>query len=287
MTYKFQRRISSRTAEIITPDGRTIRLPYSGDLPPINSIVHPRLNNCCCPIELSFDNNQKSQFTNRGPRRNKRKRAPVPNDLAKTMILLDVSGSYAGPSRAIVKDLKKLYNTFKHSTIATFVDKPLDPFARIGDWVFKVEINGKLTEQQYLSALENFSFGRGQDDPECQFEALLNAVIRFGKRYKYVLIITDNPSHLPGDNSNYRPHDHKTIVGPNYDGTHLDYPDPYIVLDMAKRVNLIPVFNEDWFLPYVIKSQWGYIREIPVTTDGLIKAGTTKYNPKSYGLYEK
>ena len=287
MTYKFQRKISNRTAEIITPNGRTIRLPYTGDVPQTNSIVHPEFNKCCCPIKLSFDKNKSSQFTHVSPRRNKRKRINKPITLSNTMILIDVSGSYDYESKVIVEELKSLYSTFKFSTIATFVDKPKLPFAHPTDWVYKVEISRNMDKEQYLSALNNFSFGLGRSIPECQFEALLNAVITLGELYRYVIVITDRPSHLPGDNIDAPPHDHKTIIGPKYDGTQLDYPDPFTVLKMAKKANMIPIFNQIWYLPYVEEAQWGYVRDIPLNIEGLIKVGTTKYHPAKYGLYEK
>ena len=287
MTYKFQRKISNRTAEIITPSGRSIRLPYTGDVPQTNTIVHPTFNKCCCPIGLSFDKNQKPQFNDVRPRRTKRKRIKPPIGLGETMFLIDVSGSYGEQSKLVVEDLKSLYSTFKNSTIATFVDKPMHPFAQGTDWVYKLEITKQMTEKKYLDTLNNFTFGRGNDAPECQFEALLNAVITLGRQYKYVLVLTDRPSHLPGDNSEAPPHDHKTIVGPQYDGTQLDYPNPFTVLKMAKRVNMIPIFNVEWYLPYVEQVKWGYVREVPLTVEGLIEAGTTQYQPQGYGQYIK
>lgn len=287
MTYKFQRKISNRTAEIITPSGRSIRLPYTGDVPQTNTIVHPTFNKCCCPIGLSFDKNQKPQFNDVRPRRTKRKRIKPPSGLGETMFLIDVSGSYGEQSKLVVEDLKSLYSTFKNSTIATFVDKPMSPFGQGNDWVYRVEITKQMTEKEYLDTLNNFTFGSGVDAPECQFEALLNAVITLGRQYKYVLVLTDRPSHLPGDNGEAPPHDHKTIVGPQYDGTQLDYPNPLTVLKMARRVNMVPIFNVEWYLPYVEQAKWGYVREVPLNVEGLIEAGTTQYKPQGYGLYKK
>lgn len=293
MTYRFQRKISNRTAEIITPSGRSIRLPYTGDVPQTNTIVHPTFNKCCCPIGLSFDKNQKPQFNDVRPRRTKRKRIKPPIGLGETMFLIDVSGSYGEQSKLVVEDLKSLYSTFKNSTIATFVDKPMSPFGagtkfgQVPDWVYRVEITNKMTKKEYLAALNNFSFGDGMSVLECQFEALLNAVITLGRQYKYVLVLTDGRSHLPGDNGEAPPHDHKTIVGPQYDGTQLDYPNPLTVLNMAKKVSMIPIFNVEWYLPYVEQAKWGYVREVPLNVEGLIEAGTTKYKPQGYGLYKK
>ena len=287
MTYKFQRKISNRTAEIITPSGRSIRLPYTGDVPQTNTIVHPTFNKCCCPIGLSFDKNQKPQFNDVRPRRTKRKRIKPPSGLGATMFLIDVSGSYGQQSRLVVEDLKSLYSTFKNSTIATFVDKPMSPFGEGNDWVYRVEITKQMTEKEYLDTLNNFTYGSGVDAPECQFEALLNAVITLGRQYKYVLVLTDRPSHLPGDNGEAPPHDHKTIVGPQYDGTQLDYPNPLTVLKMARKVNMVPIFNVEWYLPYVEQAKWGYVREVPLNVEGLIEAGTTQYKPQGYGLYKK
>lgn len=291
MTYRFQRQISSRTAEITTPSGSSIRLPYTGDVPQPNTIVHPTFNKCCCPIELSFDKKQKPQFNDVRPRRTKRKRIKPPS-LGNTMFLIDVSGSYGRQSKLVLEDLKSLYSKFKNSTIATFVDKPMLPFAGVNDWVYKVEITKQMTEKEYLDTLNNltfggFTFGGGIDAPECQFEALLNAVITLGGQYKYVLVLTDRPSHLPGDNGEAPPHDYKTIVGPQYDGTQLDYPNPLTVLKMAKKVNMIPIFNVEWYLPYVEQAKWGYVREVPLNVEGLIEAGTTQYKPQGYGLYKK
>ena len=332
MTYRFQRKISSRTAEITTPSGSSIRLPYTGDVPQPNTIVHPTFNKCCCPIELSFDKNQKPQFNDVSPRRTRKKRKGSPK-MGNTMFLLDTSFAYLIVAELIVKNLKNHYREFKYSTIATFNDKPIPYFGTKEGWVYKVAIPKELTEEQYISALDNFSYVPGGFNPRttknCQFETLLNAVITLGRQYKYVLVLTDSDTHLPGDYSldygqppdlnlgpndppplyypdpriKLLPHDHKTIVGPQYDGSQLDYPKPRIVLNMAKRVNMIPIFTHISYLPYVEEAKWGYVIELPNTMiyptgEGLprvkgfdiqdiIKAGTTQYNPQGYGMYKK
>lgn len=79
MSYRFIRRISKGVAEVSTPDGHTIRLPYTGSLPKRGSIVQPQKNNCCCPSRLQFDNiPNKAIKTDPAPRRVSRGRPSIP-----------------------------------------------------------------------------------------------------------------------------------------------------------------------------------------------------------------
>ena len=52
MPYRFIRRISNSMAEVATPDGHTIRLPYNGSDISKGSIVKPEFNKCCQPISI-------------------------------------------------------------------------------------------------------------------------------------------------------------------------------------------------------------------------------------------
>ena len=70
MPYRFRRKISDRVAEVTTPDGHTIRLPYTGSVPERGSIVQPQKDNCCCPIGLQFGSSPNRAIrTDPGPRR--------------------------------------------------------------------------------------------------------------------------------------------------------------------------------------------------------------------------
>lgn len=70
MPYRFIRKISNSVAEVSTPGGRTIRLPYTGSLPKKGGIINPILGNCCCPKKLEFPGTLPTgKHTKSGPRR--------------------------------------------------------------------------------------------------------------------------------------------------------------------------------------------------------------------------
>ena len=78
MSYRFIRRISKSVAEVSTPSGHTIRLPYTGSLPKRGSIVQPQKNNCCCPQRLQFDSSpNKAIRTDPTPRRVSRRKGRI------------------------------------------------------------------------------------------------------------------------------------------------------------------------------------------------------------------
>ncbi len=54
MPYRFIRKISNSVAEVSTPSGHTIRLPYTGTVPTRGSVVNPIIGSCCCPKGLTF-----------------------------------------------------------------------------------------------------------------------------------------------------------------------------------------------------------------------------------------
>ena len=79
MSYRFIRRISKGVAEVSTPDGHTIRLPYTGSLPKRGSIVQPQKDNCCCPKRLQFDSSPNKVIrTDPTPRRVSRRKGRKP-----------------------------------------------------------------------------------------------------------------------------------------------------------------------------------------------------------------
>ena len=75
MPYRFIRRISKSVAEVSTPSGHTIRLPYTGSLPKRGSVVQPQKDNCCCPQRLQFDSSPNKVIrTDPTPRRVSRRK---------------------------------------------------------------------------------------------------------------------------------------------------------------------------------------------------------------------
>ena len=93
MPYRFRRKISDSVAEVTTPDGHTIRLPYTGSIPERGSIVQPQKDNCCCPSGLQFGSSPNRAIrTDPSPRRvSTRKPLPpmsLPNRLVYTPYLL-------------------------------------------------------------------------------------------------------------------------------------------------------------------------------------------------------
>lgn len=88
MSYKFIRRISKGVAEVSTPDGHTIRLPYTGSPPNRGSIVQPQKDNCCCPQRLQFDSGpNKTIRTDPTPRRVSQGRPPLPAKINRILFI--------------------------------------------------------------------------------------------------------------------------------------------------------------------------------------------------------
>jgi hypothetical protein len=70
MPYRFLRKISNGMAEVSTPDGHTIRLPYSGSLPKPGSVVKPEIDRCCNPVGfIGTGSNKKLASSYPQPRR--------------------------------------------------------------------------------------------------------------------------------------------------------------------------------------------------------------------------
>lgn len=79
MPYRFRRKISDSVAEVTTPDGHTIRLPYTGSVPERGSIVQPQKDDCCCPSRLQFGSSPNRAIrTDPTPRRVSQGRPPLP-----------------------------------------------------------------------------------------------------------------------------------------------------------------------------------------------------------------
>lgn len=78
MSYRFIRRISKGVAEVLTPSGHIIRLPYTGSPPKRGSIVQPQKDNCCCPQSLQFDSiPNRAIRTDPSPRRVSRRKGRI------------------------------------------------------------------------------------------------------------------------------------------------------------------------------------------------------------------
>ena len=78
MSYRFIRRISKGVAEVTTPSGHTIRLPYTGSPPKRGSIVQPQKDDCCCPSGLQFGSSPNRAIrTDPSPRRVSRRKGRI------------------------------------------------------------------------------------------------------------------------------------------------------------------------------------------------------------------
>ena len=105
MPYRFIRRISKSVAEVSTPSGHTIRLPYTGSLPKRGSVVQPQKDNCCCPQRLQFDSSpNKAIKTDPTPRRVSQGRPPLPTKVSRLVYTPDLLIPYV-QSRPIYTSL--------------------------------------------------------------------------------------------------------------------------------------------------------------------------------------
>jgi len=134
--------------------------------------------------------------------------------------------------------------------LASFKDKPFSPLGSTGDYVYKREVALTTSATLVKNTYASFVASGGNDLPESQLEALLQAAqgsaggsvgYRAGST-RLVTVITDAPYHVAGDLAAIRP---GTTVANNLDGVinpNEDYPSIAGVRSVLEAQKIIPLF---------------------------------------------
>jgi hypothetical protein len=139
------------------------------------------------------------------------------NPVLDVVLLTDLSGTFASGAGSRLASVKAIAPTVFSSLlaaapqvrlgVASFIDKPIAPFGIAGDYVFRIEGAGTLTNSSvsFLSAVNGMMSGSGFDLPESQIEGLMHVgkqAAALGYRAnarKYVIMMTDADFHQAGD----------------------------------------------------------------------------------------
>ena len=142
MPYRFIRKISKGVAEVTTPSGHTIRLPYTGSVPKRGSIVQPQKDNCCCPIGLQFGSSPNRVIrTDPAPRRVSRRKS---RKLSAFYPVIYNGLDFESSNFPYNPDLPKTYTVILQPT---FSDYPASKFPLFGIGVVISNVPGSLKIQ--------------------------------------------------------------------------------------------------------------------------------------------
>jgi len=170
------------------------------------------------------------------------------------VLLEDLSGSFdddVSTVQALVPDLLSVINESSADAqwgLASFVDKPVDPFGASGDYVFNIDL--PLTDDQsaFQSVVNGLTIYSGGDGPESQLEALMQLALResavgFRSDSAHVVVLcTDAPPHMAGDFSSVPANDGDAVLEGTPPGTGEDYPSVEQVKAALEAANIFPVF---------------------------------------------
>lgn len=133
--------------------------------------------------------------------------------------------------------------------VGSFIDKPIEPFGRPSDYVYKTDL--ALTSDTTLlqSTVNALNIGSGKDTRESQLEALLQTAVRanteIGFRndaFKVVVLSTDAAFHKAGDFSSQPANNGDHILDGEIPGTGEDYPSIEQVKEKLQAAKIIPIF---------------------------------------------
>jgi Ca2+-binding RTX toxin-like protein len=141
----------------------------------------------------------------------------------------------------------------------SFVDKPISPFGDVYDYVYRTDAKITSDTATVKTAFDNMTVLNGNDGPEAQLEALYQIALRTIKddstsatgsdeigfrpgSMRFVVLATDAPYHLAGDNSSVGANNGDTILDGTPPGSGEDYPTVTQVKDALLKANIYPIF---------------------------------------------
>ena len=177
-------------------------------------------------------------------------------------LLQDLSGSFTEDLPIVRRLVPNLVSALQKrqpdSTfgVASFTDKPIDPFGISGDYVYRLNQQQTTDATAIQSTVNNLTVrnesGGAFDGPEVQLEGLLQTALRSQSEIGFrdsarrvVVVATDAEFHQAGDGRKAgitKPNNLDTILDGNPPGTGEDYPSVPQVRQALINANLIPVF---------------------------------------------
>lgn len=166
------------------------------------------------------------------------------------LLLQDLSGSFADDIATIKTLVPSLVDGVRNIQIdtmfgvASFVDKPIDPFGSSGDYIYRLELPMTSSQDALQTTINNLTVLNGNDEPESQLEALQQVALNRGaigfrdNAVNIVVLFTDATYH---DSSSYpsgSTNNNDTIIGPSE-----NYPDPIAVKLLLEENNIYPIFS--------------------------------------------
>lgn len=206
----------------------------------------------------------------------------VTNQLPLDVFLLqDLSGSFDDDLPTVRRLVPNLVSALQKrqpdSTfgVASFTDKPIDPFGISGDYVYRLNQQQTTDATAIQSTVNNLTVRDGSggvfDGPEAQLEGLLQTALRSQSEIGFrdsarrvVVVATDAEFHQAGDGKKAgitKPNNLDTILDGNPPGTGEDYPSVPQVRQALINANLVPVFA-------VTKDQIATYRDLVDDSDG-------------------
>jgi Ca2+-binding RTX toxin-like protein len=226
----------------------------------------------------------------------------VPLDL---FITEDLSGSFGddvSTVRSLLDNLITQIKTIQPDTrfgAGSFVDKPKYPFgdAGDGDYVYRTDSALSSDESKVKQAFDNMVVLSGSDWEESQLEALYQIALRTIKddststtgddeiafrasAMRFVVLATDAPYHLQGDNASAGVNNGDTILDGTPAGSGEDYPSVAKVKEALDKANIYPVFavtggNESTYSDLVSQLGRGDVVNLSWDSSNLINSITT------------
>lgn len=206
----------------------------------------------------------------------------VSNQLPLDVLLLqDLSGSFDDDLPTVRRLVPNLVSALQKrqpdSTfgVASFTDKPIDPFGISGDYVYRLNQQQTTDATAIQSTVNNLTVretsGGAFDGPEAQLEGLLQTALRSQSEIGFrdsarrvVVVATDAEFHQAGDGRKAgitKPNNLDRTLDGNPPGTGEDYPSIPQVRQALINANLVPVFA-------VTKDQIATYRDLVDDSDG-------------------
>jgi|GEM_PF-2432531 len=170
------------------------------------------------------------------------------------VLLQDLSGSFIDDLPFLQALAEPLVNTLRRRNadtkfaVASFIDKPQDPFGAPDDFVYQTDLALTARLDSVISSLDTLTTQDGGDLPEAQLEALLQVALRteeLGFREgstRYVMLSTDAEFHVEGDGALGNP----PITNPNNGDIVIDLDEDYPAIAQVKTAleesDIIPIF---------------------------------------------
>lgn len=181
------------------------------------------------------------------------------------MVLQDVSNSYhddISVMRSMVNSLITRLQEKNPDTwlgLASFSDKPIHPFGRSYDYVYRTDAKLSGNMESFKKALNSVHILNGEDTPESQLEALYQLALRTMKddatpltndgeidfrpnSQRFMILTTDAGYHRAGDFARAGKNNGDTVLDGSPAGTGEDYPSVEAVREALIKANIVPIF---------------------------------------------